>query len=394
MTTKLPEFEALLDKAVKDGIIPGAVVHAVDKSGTLDYTYSTGLSSPNNPITPSTVFTLASMTKLVTTIALLQLVEGGKLALDQDITPFVPKLASQPILSEDGTTTPRTRPITLRHLLTHSSGVGYTFITPHLAIWKKAATGSENPREGNTVETRYDCPLIFEPGTGWRYGAGLDWAGKVLEVVTGQTLDAYIREHILAPLGISSNDVTFFPAKEEGLVGSGRLAALAVRGQDGRVAFAEGPGRYDENVDAFGGEGLFATIPAYTKILSSLLLDDGVLLSPESTVGMFRPAVPTAEAKTGLLKEVETPQWIVGDVPPTGEYDWGLGGLLVDGGSHAYRRRGMLFWGGMFNLTWFVDREAGVCGAFGTQVLPVGDELVRDLHREFERVVYGQVQGK
>jgi CubicO group peptidase (beta-lactamase class C family) len=392
MTTNLPDFEALLDKAVKDGIIPGAVVHAVDKSGKLDYTYSTGLSSPDTPISPETVFTLASMTKLVTTIALLQLVEQKKLALDQDITPLVPKLAAQPIISEDGSTTPRKGPITLRQLLTHTSGVGYTFVTPHLAKWKKAATGSDNPREGNTVDTRYDCPLIFEPGTGWRYGAGLDWAGQVLEVVTGQTLDAYIKDHILTPLGIKSEDVTFFPAKESGLVDSGRMATLAIRGQDGRVAFDTSPGRYDENVDAFGGEGMFATIPAYTKILSSLLLDDGKLLSSESTKGMFVPAIPTKESKGALLKELETPQWIVGDVPLTREYDWGLGGLLVDGDSHAYRKRGMLFWGGMFNLTWFVDREAGVCGAFGTQVLPVGDELVRELHRAFEKVVYGQVK--
>lgn len=389
MTTKLPSFEAFLAKAVQDGIIPGAVVVAKSKSGKLDYTYATGSAAPNVPITPETIFTLASMTKLITTIALLQLVEQKKLSLDEDITRYVPDLAKLPILQEDDSVRPRRNPITLRHLLTHTSGISYPFLEPRLAAYKKAHSSSgDDPRAGKTVKTRYDAPLLFEPGTAWKYGAGIDWAGQVLEAVTGQGLDEYCQENILRPLGISPSQITFFPAKQEGLVGSAKMAAMSVRGEDERVTFAAGPGRYDGNEDAFGGEGMYADMPSYTKVLYSLLVDDGKILGREMAREMFKPAIPTEEARRSLLKELETPEWIVGDVPHTGEYDWGLGGLLVDGDKHEYRKRGMLFWGGMFNLTWFVDREAGVCGAFGTQVLPVGDAKVRDLHREFEKVVY------
>jgi CubicO group peptidase (beta-lactamase class C family) len=386
----LPSFEAFLTKAVQDGIIPGAVVVAKSHSGKLDYTYATGSAAPNVPITPETVFALASMTKLITTIALLQLVEQEKVGVDEDVTRHVPDLAKQPILLEDGRVKPRTAPITLRHLITHTSGVGYPMMESRLAEHKKAhsSSGSDDPRAGKTVPTRYDAPLLFEPGSAWKYGASIDWAGQVLEAITGQSLEEYCQAHVLRPLGISPEHITFFPAKQKGLVGSAKMAAMSVRGQDERVRFVGGKGRYDENEDAFGGEGMFADIPSYTKILHSLLLDDGKLLSREMAAEMFKPALPTERAKRSLLKELETPEWIVGDVPHTGEYDWGLGGLLVDGDGHEYRKKGMLFWGGMFNLTWFVDREAGVCGAFGTQVLPAGDAKVRDLHREFERVVY------
>jgi CubicO group peptidase (beta-lactamase class C family) len=389
-STQLPSFEAFLTKAVQDGIIPGAVVVAKSKSGKLDYTYATGSAAPNTPITPETVFTLASMTKLITTIALLQLVEQRKLGLDEDITRYVPDLAKQPILQEDGSVQPRKNPITLRHLITHTSGISYPFLEPRLADYKKShsSSSSDDPRAGKTVKTRYDAPLLFEPGTAWKYGASIDWAGQVLEAITGQALEDYCQAHIMRPLGISPSQITFFPTNQPGLVGSAKMAAMSVRGEDERVSFAAGPGRYDGNDDAFGGEGMFADIPSYTKILHSLLLDDGKILSPEMAREMFKPAISTEQAKRSLLKELETPEWIVGDVPHTGEYDWGLGGLLVDGDAHEYRKRGMLFWGGMFNLTWFIDREAGVCGAFGTQVLPVGDAKVRELHREFEKVVY------
>lgn len=265
----------------------------------------------------------------------------------------------------------------------------YPFLTPALAALKAAALGSPNPFAGATVAARYGYPLLFEPGAAFQYGAGVDWAGKVLEAVTGMTLAAYLREHVLAPLGIDGGDMTFFPQEVAGLVGGERFAAASVRDEETGV-FRAGRGEGDawkRSADAFGGEGVYASMEAYGKVLESLLLDDGRLLGTEAAGGMFRPALPTAEARESLNTQLEDPGWVVGNVPE-GRYDWGLGGLLWDQDGHEYRKRGMLYWSGMFNMIWFIDREAGVCGAFGCQVVPVRDMRVNKLHELWEEAVY------
>ncbi|KAH8906861.1 beta-lactamase/transpeptidase-like protein [Coniochaeta sp. PMI_546] len=399
----LQNFEVVIDQAIRDGAIPGVVLFARDKSGKLDYLHAAGQSSlsPPHPMTPSTIFTLASVSKLLTTIALLQLVERNLLTLDEDIAPHLPDLAAQPVLS--ATTNlpiPRTRPITPRNLLTHTSGLTYPFLSPALAAIKSSTTGSPDPFFGPTLAKRYTYPLLSQPSTAFQVGPGLDFAGALIEALTGVDLDTYFGQHILAPLGIRHEDMTFFPHRVAGLVDSPRFARVCVRdpatgelGQDE----ATGSRGYLGSEEAFGGEGVYASVEAYGEVLTSLLRGDGRLLMPEtvSGVGMFEPQLSRfgAGVKGGLLRRLEDPGWVVGTVPPTGEYDWGLGGLVVDGDGHGWRRRGMMFWGGMFNMVWFIDREAGVCGVFGTQVLPVRDLLVNRLHEQFEEAVYKTVGG-
>ncbi|KAK3896373.1 beta-lactamase/transpeptidase-like protein, partial [Staphylotrichum tortipilum] len=195
-----PEFEALVKKAVEDGLLPNAVALARDKSGKMNYTFAHGPSSvaPDSPpITPSTLLTLASMTKLITTLSILQLIEAGSLTLDTDVTRLLPALSSQPVLSTPPTAapTPRKSPITVRHLLTHTAGTGYLFLSPQLQEWAKGAERAlpiplrKSPLSGDrTVDKRFGYPLLFEPGSAWAYGSGLDWAGKLVEVVSGQKL--------------------------------------------------------------------------------------------------------------------------------------------------------------------------------------------------------------
>ena len=139
------------------------------------------------------------------------------------------------------------------------------------------------------------------------------------------------------------------------------LAKLADRDSQGKVTHGTSPdflglpcGSFPDPVPAFGGESGYADMGVYISVLYSLLVDDEKLLSREVAAQMFRPALQEAEAKASLLKELEHPEWIVGVVPKTGEYDWGLGGLLVDGDGegHGRRRRGFLFWGGVFNMAW------------------------------------------
>ncbi|KAK1751220.1 acyltransferase LovD [Echria macrotheca] len=397
-------------KAIEEGVLPGAVLLAKDKSGKINFTKSLGHASLSpttpRPMTPQSLLFLASMTKLPTTLAILQLIQKPRsleLTLDTDITPYLPSLAAQPILtgfssvSGEPILTPRTKPILLRHLLTHTSGCGYPFLSPSLARYASFYGQPIPSRDTSSVAARFDYPLLFEPGMGWEYGSGIDWAGVLVEVLVGTTLEDYFKEHILAPLGIAEGRMTFFPGRY--LSEEIQVADMTARSENddetkGRVVHAPFPPP-DPKTACFGGEGLFASLESYMAILESLLLDDGKLLEPKMAAELFTPWLVEPEAKRALTKSVGDPGWIVGWVPPPAEqYDWGLGGLLVnntEGDHEQHRKKGFLFWGGVFNLAWFIDRESGVCGVFGTQIRTPADPLVRPLIKAFEDDVYAKL---
>ncbi|KAK0634475.1 beta-lactamase [Bombardia bombarda] len=398
MAAPFSALEASVAQGVQDGILPGAVFFAKDKSGKLDYASAVGHASlaTKAPMKTDTMLALASMTKLLTSIAAVQLVERGLITLDTDVSPYLPGLAAQPVITSSSpqvTLTPRTKPILLRHLLTHSSGCGYRFIQPPIAAWVQQHYGAPNPppsaEDPPTVDNHVNWPLLFEPGTGWAYGSGIDWAGKLVEVLSGLDLESYFQQHILAPLGIPLESITFYPERHESLDKT-RLAGMTSRNPaTGRVEHFD-MGKKPAERAAYGGEGATADLGEYIKVMYSLLVDDGKLLKPETARLVFRPWLKEPEAKEALSKEIPAP-WVVGVVPDTGEYDWGLAGLLVDGDKHEYRKSGTLLWGGMFNLTWFIDRTAGVCGVFGTQLMQPGDPQVEVYIKAFEDEIYRQI---
>ncbi|KXX77969.1 Acyltransferase LovD [Madurella mycetomatis] len=399
-----PEFEARIQKAIDDGDIPGAVLLARDKSGKIDYTLSLGAINPSSPLTPSSTFVLASMTKLLTCIAVLQLVERNLITLDSDVAPHLPALAAQPVISGfDAATgspilTPRSKPILLRHLLSHSSGAGYVFLTPTLneyfAATKKPMPIPSSPSSPGTVEARFDYPLVFEPGTSWAYGSGIDWAGRVVEVLTGTDLDTYLQAHVLDKVGVPPGGITFYPGRYPSTA-LARLAGMAERdAETGKLRPSEMNPNLSSGRAAFGGEGAYASLEEYMKVLYSILLDDGKLLQPETAQLLFEGLLARdPEAKKALQANMEHPDWVVGWVPTdtNGEYDWSAGGLLVDGDSHPHRKRGFLQWGGMFNLSWFIDRTAGVCSIFGTQIRQPADPAVNPLLKAFEEEIYSKL---
>ncbi|KAF7521183.1 hypothetical protein G7054_g12529 [Neopestalotiopsis clavispora] len=230
----MTSFDRLLEIAIADQDIHGAAMVATNKSGTLNYSKSVGLRSPltdpSTPYTPSTVQELASMTKLLTTIAALQLVERGLVTLDEDVSAHLPSLASQPVFKgfvdenegddldskKDGVAIvkpllePRKNPITLRQLLTHSAGAGYTFVPGSpLKRYQTQVLGRSSLVQGATVDERFDQPLLYQSGEGWAYGSSIDRAGQLVEKLAGATLEAYFQTHIFAPLGITTG--TFWP---------------------------------------------------------------------------------------------------------------------------------------------------------------------------------------
>lgn len=315
------------------------------------------------------------MTKLLTSLCVLKLVEQGVIGLDDDVTPHLETLARQPVLTgfDDGTSDSkpptfqaRTQPITLRRLLTHSAGTGYLLMDGRLQRWA-AATGRPLPKPlqrppvsgGATVDTRFDYPLLFEPGSSWVYGSGIDWAGRLVEKLTGgtTTLDDFMYQHVLAPVGVPRGGITFHPTRLPGFSPDDNdLVATAVRDEaSGKVGFL--PTEHFGEHDAFGGEGLFGGAGHYLAVLHSLLVDDGKILQPQTARLLFEPLLEPA-AREALNAEIAEAGWVVGVVPKGVEYDWSAGGLLSTGGDGlGHRRKGFLQWSGMLNMSWVSEEE-------------------------------------
>lgn len=311
------------------------------------------------------------MTKLLTSISILQLVDRGLVSLETDMAEILPELAEQPVLvgsnagSESGEPILEKRKgkILLRHLLSHSSGAAYVFLNQKLGEhFQKSQRQpplplSSSSSGGKTVAERFGYPLVFEPGKGWAYGSGIDWAGEVVRRLGGRGLDEWIRENVLKPLGVAPESVTFYPDRYEGLADKraavGRGENLAP-GFDEFYAFVGKNKTRDEETDEMGGEGAYADLRAYMQVLESILRDDGRLLRSETAELLFEGLLEP-EAREALKENVKTPEWIVGWVPDNGgEYDWSAGGLLTtkdeEGGKG--RKKGYLQWGGAFNLSW------------------------------------------
>ena len=301
------------------------------------------------------------MTKLLTSIAAMQVVESGLLKLDDDIASFVPELAKQPVLEgfhEDGRAILRARlsPITFRQLLTHSAGLSYYFMDSDMAecVAKVDWDGADSP----TVRQRYAYPLRYQPGTSWRYSPGVDWAGQAVERVTGISLEEYMESKIFKPLGITG--ITFFPSKHPAL--EARRTGMTERDQSsGALLNYTGPSINDANEEAFGGQGAYADLTDYAKVLESLLLNDEKLLSKSSVDEMFRPQL-AGKSKDALVNVMATPELrkaFVGDFPEGVEYNWGIGGILTcsDESGARGRKSGTLIWSGLPNMFWVSQSE-------------------------------------
>jgi CubicO group peptidase (beta-lactamase class C family) len=344
-------------KAVEEGVFPGAVIAATNRDGSFYHSEAfgrRGCDSTEKPLTTKSVMAIASMTKLMTTIAALQLVERQLVDLDQDVSSLVPTLAAQEILeSWDKKGRPITRKrettITLRHLLTHSSGAGYDMSNAELA--KFTAYNGREINSGATVEERFGYPLLFEPGTSWEYGTGIDWAGQLVERVTGQDLETYMQEHIWTPLGIRK--ITFWPSSNTEMQAE-RVQMTIRDGASGHLVPLQRPFLTEGVTECFGGQGAYAAIDDFLKVLRSILTDDEKLLKKTTTAMMFQSQLSPA-SRESLRKHVHS----CGSVPAfigifdnSRTYDFGLGGMLAVDGEPSGRKRGTLFWSGKPNCFW------------------------------------------
>ena len=393
MPLRSPAIAALLDDAVGRGAMPGVVALAVDRDGTLFEAAAGWRDRPGDgAMAQDTIFWLASMTKPVVSVAAMQLVEQGRLELDAPVGEIVPALAAPRVLEGfDPAGAPVLRPartaMTLRHLLSHTAGYGYHFWNP--AFGRALACAGLPPIPTNWDEVAR-TPLLFDPGTRWSYGLSTDMLGLVVEAASGQSLDDYLRAHVLGPLGMS--DTVFYLEPRQ----RARLARMHRRAGDGLLRPIDWPAG-DGQGFAGGGGGLCGTAGDYGRFLR-LLLNGGVLdgvrlLRAETVAEMGRnqigeltvhtlvSAVPRLTNDVNLFPGLEKPGM---------EQKWGLGFLLNSEPGPNGRSANSLAWAGLANCYFWLDPAQGVAGCLLTQILPFADAAALEMFAAVERAVYAR----
>lgn len=362
--------------AVERGQVPGVVAIAGDRAGVLyEGAFGFAETGAGRAMTADAIFDIASMTKAVTCVAAVQLIEAGRLALDDPAAKYLPELAA-PLVLEEAEGIPRLRPaaapITIRHLFTHTSGFGYAFTSEKLRRLHQARGA------GLTAD-----PLLFEPGTQWLYGTSTDLLGRIVAALTGRDLETLFRETIFGPLGMPD---TFYnvPAEKHP-----RVVNFYRRRADG--TFAEQT-RYapQAKVRLRGGGGLSSTARDYLRFLRMLLnggaLDGARILSPASVALMGQSHIGAVNLRS--LRSAD--EAVSGNFTFIGDDcdKFGLGFQITTQGLPGLRAAGSLSWGGLFNTYFWLDPARGVAGVILLQFLPFADPSALTLYTDFERYVY------
>ncbi len=376
----------LLEAAVSRGDVPGVAAAATTAEGAV-YEGGFGERAAGGGIamTPDTVGWIASMTKAVTGAAAMQLVERGRLELDGPASAVIPHLGEVEVLEGfDGDGRPKTRPpkrpVTLRHLLTHTSGYVYEIWNADILAYQEAMGV---PQITSCENAALATPLLFDPGERWDYGIGIDWAGKMVEAVSGQRLGQYMKENILDPLGMGDTAFRVSPAMRE------RLATVHVRGEDGAWAPMEFMVEQDPEFE-MGGGGLYSTVGDYLKFIR-MILNKGTanghrVLKPETVEAMAANSI--GEVRVVKLSTAMPPFSNDAEFFPGMEKTWGLTFMINNEEAPTGRSAGSLAWAGLANSYFWIDPAKGIGGAYLTQVLPFADEKSLPLFLDFETAVY------
>jgi len=383
-------IDAALRRGVETNEVPGVVAMAATDRGIIyEGTLGTRDLADGPDMTLDTIFRLASMTKPLTSVAAMQLVEQGKLNLDLPIGNVLPELSAPQVLEGfDDSGAPRLRPakrpITLRHLLTHTAGFTQEGMHPDVTRYIQH-TGTPSTSTGKLASLR--LPLVFDPGERWHYGISLDWVGRAVEAVSGQPLAVYFREHIFAPLGMTDTDYAISTEQQSRLVSTHQrqpdrsLEPMTVPDPPWREFWS-------------GGGYLKSTGRDFLTFLRLLLHQgrfNGVrLLRPETVALMGQNQI--GDITAGII-EITMPGGVNRiDFFPGIPCRWGLGDLINTHPGPNGRSAGSLTWAGAQNTYYWIDPQKRVAGVFLTQILPAGDGRALRLYGEFERGVYSALQ--
>jgi len=380
------KIDGVLGGAVSAGTVPGVVAVAADDKGVV-YEGAFGKRSlaGGAAMTPDTVFWIASMTKAITSIAAMQMVEQGKLSLDKPISDVVLELSAAQVLEgfdNEGKPKlrPPKRPITLRHLLTHTAGFSYALWNPDIGRYMKAANV---PDIGTCKLDALKLPLVFDPGEKWEYGINIDWAGKAVERVSGLSLDGYMRERIFTPLGMKDTAFILKPDQQA------RLATVHARGADGQLKPIEF-GMPQAPEFFMGGGALYSTGRDYLTFLRMLLaggrLNNAQILRPETVALINKNSM--GDTNVTLLKTAMPDLTNDAEFFPGMPKKWGLAYMINTQDVPGGRSAGSLAWAGLANTYYWLDPKKKVAGVILTQILPFADQKALQLLADFETAVY------
>ena len=382
-------LDSTFTQAVAAKRIPGIVAMAATDKGVL-YQGAFGQREIGKPapMTLDTVVWIASMTKAITGAAAMQLVERGKLSLERPAAEVVSELGAVRVLEGfDAAGKPRLRapkrPMTLRHLLTHTAGFSYEIWSPDIGRYQQV---TNTPGITTCTNAALTTPLLFDPGDRWEYGINIDWAGKMVEAVSGQRLDRYLQDNILGPLGMK--DTSFKLSASQ----NARLSAVHGRGPDGAL----GPIEFGIPQDPefhMGGGGLYGTVPDYLQFCLMIMnggAHNGAQILQKSTVDLMAQN-HIGDLEIGVLKTVMPP--LSNDVEPFPGMSkkWGLSFLINTQPVPGGRSANSLAWAGLANTYFWIDRSKRVCGVFASQLFPFYDDTAIDLLGKFETSVYQNV---
>lgn len=373
--------DSQLEAAVAAANLPGAVCQIADREGTRyrrAFGHADALAA--TPMREDTLCQIASMTKAIVSVGAMQLVEQGLLTLDDPIGTILPELADPQVLTGfDPEGQPQTRaaarPLTLRHLLTHTSGFGYAFVQPGVLRYFQSVG---MPGAGTLESLR--MPLLFDPGEGWEYGISTDWVGHAIEAASGAQLGDYLAEHIFTPLGMSAT--AFRPALPAG------AAKVHVRNPGG--GFKAIPALLGGGEFQSGGAGLSSTAPDFVRFMRMILRGgelDGARILAESTVAEMRRN-QVGPLRAGYMGTTMPQLAAPFDTFPDQHTGWGLGFLINPEVGPNGRSAGSLGWAGIFNSYYWIDPTAGIAGVFISQLAPFGDPGALGAFAALERMAY------
>lgn len=372
---------AFLKTAIDRGDVPGVVVLVTAPDRVL-YHEAFGKMSITKGLEmkKDTIFNIASMTKAVTSVGVMMLVDEGKLGLDDEVSKYLPAFKSPKVLSKvdlaAGTyeTRPATKAITIRQLLTHTSGIGYSWSDPGLALVQKKTSAAD-----------LDLPLVNEPGAQWTYGASTRVLGMVIEKISGQPIDKYLEARILGPLGMKDTTYT---------VPSGKTARVVNRNQrtDGKIVEIPNPDPIPPTIRGDGG--LYSTAADYGRFVQMILNNGqlgGVRILKEQTVrDMSRNQTGSVKVRLQPTAEpLRSKPYPLG----AGEDVWGLGFQIAAPAKPAanMRRPGSMNWAGINNTFYWIDPQSQLGVIVLMQILPFYDDAAIKILQGVEERVYQHV---
>jgi methyl acetate hydrolase len=381
--------DAVLNRAVNSTPgVPGVVAVATDRNANIyEGAFGVRQAGASTAMTPDSVFAIFSTTKAITGTACLQLVEDGKLDLDAPAKTYAPEIGKVQVLDGfDGAGKPKLRApkrdITTRMLLLHTAGFGYDFFNEN---YNTLAQNHGQPSVITASHASIRTPLLFDPGEQWEYGSNMDWAGQVVEGISGKRLGEVMKERIFRPLGMEDTAFSMNDSMRK------RMVTMHQRDEKGILTPLPDFTLPSDPEVHMGGHGLYSTVLDYAKFIR-MWLNDGQ--GPGGRV-LKKETVEMA-AKNSLPGDMKI-KGLPGVIPSLSNYaeffpgmpkSWALTFMINDHDAPTGRPAGALAWAGLANLYFWIDRKNGLGGFWATQILPFVDPASVGGYLDFETAVY------